>query len=188
MVGVTGLDTDLVRPRWQPEPGPPNIPDLFTTNWLAFGVVDIQVDANPWEGHSDFGTGDDLLQEHQVDTVLCTFYGPNAGWYAGVLRSGLYVWQNRWALRANSVGLVEVTAIRKAPDYIQNQWVNRFDVDVILRREIRFNYAVRTLLQAQATIYNNPPATGIVIETDVLTPNIEPPAPTPYSENGASHG
>ena len=175
IVGVTNLDKNLVRPRWQAEPGPPTIPD-FNTNWCAFGVTDIQVEFSPWVGHSDTGDGGlglDMLQEHQVDTVLCTFYGPNSGWYAGMLRSGLFVWQNRYMLRANNVGLVDVAAIRRAPDYIQNQWVNRFDADLILRREIRFNYAVRTLLRAQAEIHNNPPGSTEVIITEVDTGFIE---------------
>lgn len=46
-VGLSGLDPDLVRPRWQPNP--PKQPDIFT-NWLAIGIVGIEPDANAYLG------------------------------------------------------------------------------------------------------------------------------------------
>jgi hypothetical protein len=149
IAGCTGLDPTLVRPRWQPEPA--NIP-TFGTDWVAFGVSSTEVDFNPAVIHVDDGDGYDILQEHEVDTVLCAFYGPHAGRYTSYLRRGLFVHQNRAALRANAVGLVEVSAPQRAPELIKNQWLNRIDTEIRLRREIRFHYAVRNIVSAQGPI------------------------------------
>ena len=151
--GITGLDPTLVRPLWQPEP--PNQPEFLIIDWLAFGVVSAELDFDPYVGHSpsgDGGLGQDLLQEHEVDTIQCTFTGPHAERYASYLRRGLYIWQNRAVLRANAVGLVEVTAYQHMPEKITEQWINRVDLDVVLRREIRYNYAVRNVVRAISTV------------------------------------
>lgn len=173
IAGITGLDPTLVRPRWQPEP--PDMPDLGV-NWVAFGVTESQVDFEPWVGHNDAGNGglgQDILQEHQVDTVMCSFYGPHAGRYASYLRRGFYIEQNRAVLRANAAGLVEVTALNRSPEYIRNQWLDRVDTNVIIRREIRFNYDVCTLIQATGLITANPPFNSTrILTTDFDTDEI----------------
>jgi hypothetical protein len=186
VAGVTGMDPTMVRPRWQNEP--PNLPDL-NSDWVAVGVTETRVDPNPWIGHSDAGEGDDLLQEHEISVVLCTFYGPNAGLYASYLRRGLYVWQNRAVLRANAVGLVETTELARVPEIIQNIWINRIDVNLILRREIRYNYPVRTLLRAQGEIIAQPPGDGTRTITDDFDtgfiPQVVQPTPQVLGSAGA---
>jgi hypothetical protein len=167
VAGVTGLPPDLVRPRWQPEP--PNMP-TFDTNWVAFGISEVFLDFEPWMGndpHGNNGLGQVMLQEHEVDTVMCSFYGPNAGQYASFMRRGLYIWQNRAVLRANGCGLVEVTSLNRAPELYMNQWVNRIDTNIILRREIRYNYNVATIIGAQVSIEAEPPYSKRHIHRDV---------------------
>jgi len=157
IAGITGLPSDLVRPLWQTEP--PARPDL-SKDWCAFGVTGIEVDPNPWVWHdenADGGLGCDMLQEHQVDTIQVSFFGPNCHQYASFLRRGIFIWQNRAVLRANNAGLVEMTSINRSAELIHNQWVDRVDTDLVIRREIRYNYNDRTLLRAQAEIAAKPP-------------------------------
>jgi hypothetical protein len=153
--GITGLDATLVRPRWQPEP--PNMPD-FGTDWLGFGVVNVDLDFCPATIHVSTSTDEyEALQEHEIDTVLCSFYGPNCGRYASYLRRGLFLDQNRAIFRANAVGLVEITSFVAAPELVRERWFDRTDTNVILRREIRFDYSVRTITRAYGTIKANRP-------------------------------
>jgi hypothetical protein len=166
IAGVTGLDPTLVRPRWQLEP--PNMPD-FHTDWVAFGVTDTQIDFAPAIIHIDEGEGRDLLQEHEMDTVLCSFYGPNAMRYCSYLRRGLFIWQNRAMLRANAVGLVEVGTFTHAPELIREQWHNRIDTSVVMRREIRYDYNVRNIVRAQVDMNTNPPGETRILNRDIDT-------------------
>jgi hypothetical protein len=152
IAGITGLDASLVRPRWQPEP--PNLPD-FDTDWMAFGVTQTDGDFTPYITHVDEGEGYDALQEHEVATILCSFYGPNCSRYASYLRRGIYIDQNRYALRSNAVGLVEVTGFTAAPELIRERWLDRVDISLILRREVRYDYAIRTIVRAQGRILAN---------------------------------
>jgi len=173
IAGITGLDPMLVRPRWQPEP--PDMPD-FDVDWMAFGITDAQFDFEPAliqydDGNS--GHGQELLQEHEVDTVMCSFYGPNGGRYASYLRRGLFIWQNRAVLRANACGIVEIATTNRAPEYIREQWLNRIDMNVILRREIRYLYNVNNIVRAVGTMIGNGP--DYTIEVDIDTDNVPHP-------------
>lgn len=181
IAGVSGIDPTFVRPKWQPEP--PDLPD-FRNNWIAFGVTNIRTDFEPWVAHDYTGDGElghDLLYENEINTVLCSIYGPNADRTFAYLRRGLYIEQNRALLRANSVGLVELTEPVRAPELIKQQWVNRFDTNVIFRRAINFVYAVRSLVQAKGTIYANDPLTTRVVEAPIDTGIV--PSPTTWDAN-----
>jgi hypothetical protein len=157
--GISGLPDDLVRPRWQIEP--PNRPEI-DVDWLALGVTSKRNDFTPYILHVDEGEGYDALQEHEIDEVLCSFYGPNCERHASYLRRGFFLDQNRAVCRKSGVGLVEIQDIRSAPEYVNERWWNRMDMNVILRREIRLNYPVRTILRAQGLISANDPGRRIV--------------------------
>jgi hypothetical protein len=132
----------------------------FGTDWVAFGIMSTEVDFDPWLGndpHGNNGLGQLKLQEHQIDTIMCSFYGDNAGQYASFFRRGFFIWQNRAVLRANACGLVEIKSMNHAPELYMNQWVNRIDVDLVLRREVRYNYNVATIIGAQVGIEAEPP-------------------------------
>jgi hypothetical protein len=152
IAGVTGLDNKLVRPGWQKEP--PNQPDI-DTDWVGFRVTNQVADWMPAVVHDDAGDGQDLYQRHVTTTVLCVFYGPSAGSYAALLRDGLGVWQNQAALRAASIALVELGDFTSAPELFRQQWLNRVDTNMVLRREIRRNYPVLNLLRATGTVVGN---------------------------------
>ncbi|MBR8344226.1 phage neck terminator protein [Burkholderia ambifaria] len=148
IAGITALSPDLVRPRWQPtvpkqpEPG---------TDWCAFGVQEQEPDAGPAIQHDGTGDGSDTYVRHQGLDVMCTFYGPRAKGYAQRLADGLAIPQNREQLQLQDMAFVGTSVIRPAPDFVNQQWVRRYDMTVTLRRKITRTYAVLNLESVQAT-------------------------------------
>ncbi|MFJ6322263.1 MULTISPECIES: LIC_12616 family protein [unclassified Rhizobium] len=148
VVGITGLNGTLVRPRWQPSP--PKQPPA-TTNWCAIGVVRLVGDTYAWIGHHPDGNGYDEMQRHVTFDVLASFYGPNGQAYAGLLRDGLQIPQNREALYLQGIAFVEASEIIAAPALINEQWVRKYDLTVTLRTQITRTYAVLNLLSASGS-------------------------------------
>lgn len=144
---VTALAGDLVRPMWQPEP--PAVP-AATVNWIGFGIVTQTPDANAYHDQ----TSDTAAQvvRHEELEILCACYGPLCTDYAARLRDALELSQNRDTLRAAGMGLVEVSAITHAPELVNARWLDRADVYVVLRREVRRTYAVYKFLAATGTV------------------------------------
>lgn len=149
VVGITGLDGTLVRPRWQPTP--PKQP-AAGTNWCAIGVTDVTADTYAWIGHHPDGDGYDEMQRHVTFDVLASFYGPAGQSYAGLLRDGLQIAQNREALYLQGIAFVEASRIIAAPALINEQWVRKYDLTVTLRTQITRTYAVLSLLEASGSI------------------------------------
>lgn len=141
--GVAGIaDSALVRPRWQPEP--PQMPE-HTATWCAFGVTATQADPFPYFEHSPAGDGVDLLDKSEVVEVLVSFYGARAGAVAAQFRDGCEVAQNRAALEALQITVVECGDLVPLPDLFKQQWRRRYDVRLSLRRKIQRTYNVRTI-------------------------------------------
>jgi hypothetical protein len=149
VVGITGLPGNMVRPRWQPIV--PQQPDP-STNWCAIGVIDIDADDFPAETHISAGNGSDAQSDHETLTVMASFYGPNGMGNAKMLRSGLYVLQNLDTLAANGMALREAKRIVTAPDFLNQQWIRRYDLTVILRRNSVYSYPILNLLSGPFTV------------------------------------
>jgi len=176
IAGISGYDPTMLHPRWQPEGV--NLAD-FGTDWMAFGVEVTVPDFMPWEGHIDTPDGGyDAVQEHEIVEVMCSFYGPNCERYASITRRGAFLDQNRAALRANATGLVEITPFTHAPEQIMEQWLSRVDMTIVLRREIRYDYNVRTLVRAQGTITANPAEPDRTVVTEFDTADVLAPSPS----------
>ena len=145
VVGITGLAGSLVRPRWQavvpkqPEP---------SVDWCAIGVTDFTPMDYPAEIHDGTGNGSDTQQQWEEFSVLASFYGPNGSANASLLRRGLYVAQNREALQAQGIDLVEAGKVITAPDLVNQQWVKRHDITIRLRRVVASTYPVLNILSA----------------------------------------
>ncbi|MBB3006038.1 phage neck terminator protein [Cupriavidus alkaliphilus] len=148
VAGVTGLPGNLVRPRWQPTV--PKQPEP-SVNWCALGVTEQENDAGPAIQHGPTGDGHDEYQRHQDIRLLCTFYGPAAKGYAQRLADGLAIPQNREQLRPNDMAFVSASEIRATPDFVNQQWVRRYDLTLLLRRKITRTYPVLNLLSAQVS-------------------------------------
>lgn len=164
VVGVTGLPGSLVRPRFQQSP--PKQPDA-TVDWCAIGVHEISPDDNPVVRHDPLmngGAGGDVLERSEQLDVLASFYGPHAAHFAGLLRDGLYIPQNRETLAAAGVAFVTVGDKTRAPALVGTQWLNRFDIHVTLRRVVALTYGVQTLLTAGVDIDNEHYLTHISVQ------------------------
>lgn len=151
-VGLTGIDGKLVRPRWQPVP--PNQP-AANVSWMAFGITDYDSDTFSYEIHSgslNGGQGGSYIGDNEIITILCSFYGPSAGANASLVRDGLQVGQNREALTIAGMTLVDSGKRTAVPQLTNEQWINRIDLPVRIRRsEVRI-YPILNLLTATGTI------------------------------------
>jgi hypothetical protein len=169
VAGITDLDPTLVRPRWQPVP--PNTPDV-NTSWASVGIMETESDWNPVNLHNGYpDPGNDLLIRHEVVRFLASFYGPNAAILADHLRDGLFIEQNRAALRANSVGVIEVQGVVRNAELFRQQFRDRVDITVMFKRQVRRYYQVQNLVRAQATIIANDFGSRVV-EAPVDTDNV----------------
>jgi hypothetical protein len=155
VAGIIGLPGDLVRPRWQPNPPPTPAVDV---DWAACGISRTTASFSPYMHHYDTpDPGLDRLsrQERVIYRVAC--YGPHAADNIALLRDGLFVDQNRQLWRENSVGLVEAENIDHVPELFRQQWRDRWDLEIVINRQVRRVYFVRNLLRAKGTIYGNRP-------------------------------
>lgn len=148
LVGISGIDGTLVRPKWQTEPlkQPP-----LETNWLAFGVGVGKPDANAYTGQKPDGTT--TSQRHEELEVSLTFYGPEAMEYAGLVRDGFQIQQNLDGLRSANMGFVETTLARHIPDLVNERFLNRVESSVILRREVQRLYPITSFVTASGTVH-----------------------------------
>lgn len=167
VVGITALPGKLVRPRWQAVP--PAQPEA-SVDWCAVGVSHISGDFDAVITHKPHGhavpteqdghdgqralgsLGESLLTRNEELEVLCSFYGPHRIGYATLLRDGLALSQNRAVLRRAGIVLGFVGTIRPAPAFIHQQWVQKADVPLTLRREVRRVYPVLTFTRLPAGV------------------------------------
>lgn len=160
VAGITGLDRDkYVRPRWQEEP--PNLP-ARSVDWVAVGVIHRTSDTNAVEQHDGGGQGTDLIIRHEQLELLCSFYGPNCQAKGALLRDGLGVAQNREPLFLAGMGLVSVGDLTKAPEILKSAWYQRTDLTIVIRREVRREFAVLNILSAEGTIITDVETIDIV--------------------------
>jgi hypothetical protein len=127
IVGITGLDGTLVRPRWQPDP--PKQPAL-DVNWCAFGIVGIDNDGVQVIHNDDVS----YVHAERLLTVLVSFYGPGADDLAERLANGLHVAQNREQMIAHSLAFVSVGSIVPVPELIGTKWLRRVDLQIVIRK------------------------------------------------------
>lgn len=149
VVGITGLSGDLVRPRFQAEPG--NLPD-FTATWCAIGVMEFEPDTYATLIHNPAGVGTSIQQSHEGISVMATFYGPAAQATARILARGLLLPQNQEVIAAAGILFTKAERPIKAPQLLKNRWVNRIDVTLQFRRQDDLIYPIRNLVSASGQI------------------------------------
>lgn len=149
VVGISGLPGAMVRPRWQPVV--PKMPEPGT-DWCAIGVTNIDPDDYPVITHDGAGDGRDIYAVHETIVVLASFYGPNSMRFAKLLRDGLYIDQNREALTAAGMALLDAGKPVAAPDFVNQQWIRRHDLPVRIRRKDERIYPVLNILSASTQI------------------------------------
>lgn len=147
-VGLSGFNGTLVRPEWQPEP--PKNPDL-EINWMAFGIGPITPDSN---AYVDFDSeGNPMMQRNELLQIACSVYGPAAYDNAGLIRDGFQLTQNLTSLKTANMGFAYDSPAQHVPDYINGRFIDRFTMDIFLRRQIQRFYPILTFISATGTIY-----------------------------------
>lgn len=137
VAGITGLQGQYVRPRWQPtEPKiPPN-----GTDWCGVGVMVSYQDDFPYLQHDPIGK--DTLKRHEEIEVMASFYGTNSAQYAKILRDGLFIPQNIEALKKKNINFVDAGDVRQFHELINNKWQKRNDITLRFRRQIVRDYEI----------------------------------------------
>jgi len=146
VTGITGIIGSLVRPRWQPRP--PAQPDREVT-WCAIGIIEINTEFGHHIKHNSTGEGSDEAETFETLELLTSFYGPQSSGMAALLRDGLWIAQNREAMRANGLALVDVRRITHVGELVNQEYIRRADLPIVLRRNVSRTYPILNLLQAQ---------------------------------------
>lgn len=165
VVGLTGLDGTLVRPRWQPVM--PTPPDNATT-WVAVGIHSREADAFAYTYHdpnASSGAGADVVQRTETLDVLCSVYGPGADGVAALIRDGLSVSQNLEAAEAAGLSVIDVGPARAMSTVINTLWYYRLDMMLHFRRLLTRQYPVLNILSADITLVAD---TGISTLVSIL--------------------
>lgn len=156
VVGITGLDPTLVRPRWQtvsPKQPEPNV------NWCAIGVITSTPDDNVFiehlNGPSVNDTSGDLSKEHEQVDVLVSFFGPNAGQYSGIFRSGIRMPTNLEPLKLVGLYFQGFDRAIKVPVLINQQWVVGWDRAVYFNRMVARVYGVPNIVSAEIDLFDD---------------------------------
>lgn len=152
LVGLTGLDGTLVRPRWQPVV--PNQPER-DTNWCGVGVVSIEKDPYPVIREVPNATNDGfvgLYTRHEAINVLASFYGPLAQSYAALAEDGMYVPQNNDMLKPFNMAMTRAEPMRSVPDFVNQQFIRRVDLAFSVKRKVVRTQQILTILSAEIDI------------------------------------
>lgn len=149
IVGITSLQGKMVRPRWQNEPPP--LPKI-SENWCAFGVKNTRSDDGPYfqQNKEDM----DNIRHESIE-VLLSFYGPQGQHYANLLKDGLGIPQNIAQIRAHKIKFTGCGEILTAPDFLNNQYVHRYDMTATFNRQVKRSYAIETFESFQINLKHN---------------------------------
>lgn len=149
VVGISGIDGTLVRPKWQVEP--PKQPDIMV-NWIAMGIANQNPDTFAFVGMDSDGNTE--FSRNEEIEVSCSLYGPDALEIAGVLRDGLQIPQNLEVMRQANMGLIETGRPNHVPDLVNERFINRIEMSIFLRRQVQRVYVILPIVSAQGTIYS----------------------------------
>jgi hypothetical protein len=149
LVGVTALPGELVRPKWQIEP--PKSPDVLT-NWMAFGIDSAAPDFSAWLSPPE-GGGRLQNQRNEDLTISLSIYGPAALETYGLIRDGLQIPQNRFAMFSANIGYTDLSEARHVPDLVNQRWIDRYEASLLLKRQVQRVYPVLTFVSATGIIY-----------------------------------
>lgn len=153
---VAPLPSNMVRPRWQPEPS--NIPNAGDA-WVAIGLVpDRAADTFPYREQSADGLTSTLKRNEELP-ILCSFYDVGstglADKYASLLRDNLAFEQNWEALLSQNMKLGWVGTLTPAPTMKNTRWLYRMDLPLMVRRQIDRKYEVLSVKTMQGTVHTS---------------------------------
>lgn len=149
VVGITGIDGSLVRPRWQETPPQQPARDV---NWCAIGIIRIGAAYGHSITHFPDGEGYDEAETYEDLELLASFYGPGCAGMATLLRDGLWIPQNREAMRADGMALTDARDVTLLGEAVGPEWRRRADLPIFLTRVVARSYPILNLLSAQGAI------------------------------------
>lgn len=165
IVGISGYDPKLVRPKWQV--APPKQPDI-DTDWIAYAISINTGDANAYvEIYSD---GAYNLTRQEALEIGLSFYGPNAQENISAFRDGFQIQQNLEAMRAAKIGFTGFGPALHGPDLVNERWVDRYETSLFLVRQVLRGYQILSFASASGTIHT-------VLEDEVTIPFKTPTPP-----------
>ena len=167
IVGITGIDNTLVRPSRQVDPVKQ---PAHGVDWCAFEITRVRSDPWPDVRHVSDSQGHDVVTDHDVYRLGAVFYGPGSDINAGLLRRGICVWQNREALRAESIAVQSVGDPVSVPELDSMSWRQRVDLDIVFIVESVGSYAVLNLLRSTGPIKGDD-GTAVTFDTEEVKPN-----------------
>lgn len=166
IAGITALDNKLVRPSRSIDPArqPKN-----NVNWVAFEIARTPgFSYFPPVMHRSAADGHDEIIDYSPYTIRAAFYGPDSDRIAGAFRRGLFIWQNRQALRKAKIALLEVGSPETLPELDSMRWRDRADVTARFVVENRGRYEVLNLLQSGGALSGNDGTTAEFNSDNVL--------------------
>jgi hypothetical protein len=148
--GITGLPGNLVRPKYQVNPG--TIPE-FDVDWASFSVY---VEPVLWNAYKTLE--DDLtytVEGTEVLRVLVSFFGPGYQNLERTWRDGIQLGQNRDELANAKIAFIEFADPVITPLLLKERWVKHIDVRGTFHRWARRDYKVRSLVYADGVIHGD---------------------------------
>lgn len=144
------LDSSLIRPMWQPVDTP--YPDVGI-DWCACAVRSIEPDINTYNILRE----DNVYEVHRHEFIefATVFYGERSMELCGILRDGCVLWQNRAIIEINGIYLTKIGDTRRLPQLINQQWNNRVDFTLHLKRHVIHVYNVNSILTNQGIVQTN---------------------------------
>ena len=146
VVGISGLQAQLVRPRWQENP--PKQPDRKTT-WAAVGVVRTDGEFDGYIRHDPeepaLDRGRDRVERYETLEILTSFYGPQSQSTARMFRDGLSIPQNNEAFQLCGMGLADLGPLINTAGLVNQGWIRRVDFTFRIRRTVGRAYQVLNL-------------------------------------------
>lgn len=153
VAGITGIDTNLVRPRLQPTV--PNYPD-FSVDWVALGVQTVDQDNFAHSQHRGSLEHPDesrtTVSRDELLELFLSFYGPNCHESMSRMREGLMLAENRAELAKVGIQVGRIGKPQLLPALLKERWVKRVDIKLYFTRRVTRTYQENTIATADVTI------------------------------------
>lgn len=161
LVGVSGLQSEYVRPSFQINPPP--MPDI-DINWIAYNIVNRQGDFSTYQKESADGLTTTQTQNEECD-IAVIFYGPDCLSLAAMVRDAFDIPQNQETLQNNGMAMIGTSDIIRAPELINDRYFDRADMTITIRREIRRDFSVLSFADVCGNIAGNRYGSSVISHT-----------------------
>lgn len=152
------IEGQFVRPRWQyVEAG---YPDIGVT-WCSFATRESNPDCSATVLYKNKQA---VSFRHEELQVVFSFFGQNGWELACDLRDGLELWQNRLILLQNNMDVIVVERMDRIPELVNQQWQNRVDLTIRLRRNSVRQFTMDTITSVKVNINGEVNRNGSWIE------------------------